>query len=228
MTNDQEKAPGAAPEAAAPTVGAGSAAQTGAAAQPPADEPAARKPHRRAWTTVGIVAAIIVVAGAGFWVWHEQPGFCNAVCHSPMDYYVESYDSGDPHLGITAHAADGVTCLKCHDAELTTQISELMAWTSDNYPVTEDGRLATGKEFATEQFCAKSGCHHELGDSYDEITANLWGFAGNDEKYNPHASHQDLALECGDCHGIHEANVLACNECHDLTMPEGWEAPSEQ
>ncbi len=30
MTNDQEKAPGAAPEGAAPTAGAGSAAQTGA------------------------------------------------------------------------------------------------------------------------------------------------------------------------------------------------------
>ena len=205
-------------------------AATGAAASgAPTPAPAPKRSRRRTWTAVGIVAAVIVVAGAGFWVWHEQPSFCNAICHSPMDYYVETYDAGDPHLGITAHAADGVTCLKCHEAELTTQVSEAMAWASDNYPMTEDGtKLATGKEFATEQFCAKSGCHHELGESYDEITANLWGFAGNDEKYNPHASHQDLTLECGDCHGIHEANVLTCNECHDLNMPEGWEAPSEQ
>ena len=193
-----------------------------------AGSPAPKRSHRRAWTTVGIVAAIIVVAGAGFWAWHEQPSFCNAICHSPMDRYVETYDSGDPHLGITAHANADVTCLKCHEAELTTQVSEAMAWMSDSYPVTEEGALATGKEFADEQFCAKSGCHHELGDGYDEITANLWGFAGNDAKYNPHASHQDLALECGDCHGIHETNVLVCNECHSLNLPEGWEAPNEQ
>ena len=34
---------------------------------------------------VGVIVAVIVVAGAGFWVWHEQPSFCNAICHSPMD-----------------------------------------------------------------------------------------------------------------------------------------------
>ena len=104
-----------------------------AASGAPTPAPAPKRSRRRTWTAVGIVAAVIVVAGAGFWVWHEQPSFCNAICHSPMDYYVETYDAGDPHLGITAHAADGVTCLKCHEAELTTQVSEAMAWASDNY-----------------------------------------------------------------------------------------------
>lgn len=49
------------------------------------------------------MTAIIVVAGAGFWVWHEQPSFCNAVCHSTMDHYVETYDDGNPQLGAKAH-----------------------------------------------------------------------------------------------------------------------------
>ena len=44
-----------------------------------------------------------------------------------------------------------------------------------------------------------------------------------DEKYNPHSSHQDLALSCGDCHNAHEASVLVCNDCHALNAPEGWE-----
>ena len=172
------------------------------------------------------MAAVIVVAGAGFWVWHEQPSFCNAICHSPMDYYVETYDSGDPNLGVTAHAKAGESCLDCHTAELTTQISEVCAWVSDNYPMTEDGTmLATGKQFASEEFCARPECHG--GKSFDEITAGLWGFAGNDEKYNPHSSHQDYALECGDCHKVHEKSTLVCNECHALTAPEGWEAPNE-
>nr|WP_302797523.1 cytochrome c3 family protein [Adlercreutzia equolifaciens] len=73
---------------------------------------------------------------------------------------------------------------------------------------------------------ARPECHG--GKSFDEITAGLWGFAGNDEKYNPHANHEDAALECGDCHKAHENQVLVCNECHDLTLPEGWEAPNVQ
>lgn len=85
---------------------------------------------------------------------------------------------------MTVHAKAGESCLDCHTAELTTQISEVCAWVSDNYPMTEDGTmLATGKEFASEQFCARAECHG--GKSFDEITAGLWGFAGNDEKYNP-------------------------------------------
>ena len=48
--------------------------------------PAPKKRPKRGWIVAGAVAAVIVVAGAGFWVWHEQPSFCNAICHSPMDY----------------------------------------------------------------------------------------------------------------------------------------------
>ena len=70
-------------------------------------EPAAQKKKKKWPIVVGVVVAVLVVAGAGFWVWHEQPSFCNAICHSPMDYYVETYDSGDPNLGVTAHAKDG-------------------------------------------------------------------------------------------------------------------------
>ena len=214
----QEGAPGdpGAPAAAAPAPGSASGT-------------APKKPRRRGWIVAGVVAAVIVVAGAGFWVWHEQPSFCNAICHSPMDYYVETYDDGNPQLGVTAHAKAGEACLDCHTAELTTQVAEVCAWVSDTYPMTEDGTmLATGKQFASEEFCARPECHHAAGTSFDEITANLWGFADNDEKYNPHASHQDMALECGDCHKIHENQVLVCNECHDLTLPEGWEAPNAE
>ncbi len=182
-------------------------------------EPSRKRPGKKA-ITIGVVAAVVVVAIAGMWIWHEQPSFCNAICHNPMDPYVESYDSGDPGLGITAHAAAGESCLDCHTAELTTQVAEACAWVSDNYPVDQTGMLATGKQFATEEFCAKSGCHDMA-----EVVEKTWGFEGNDAKYNPHASHQDLALDCGDCHKVHETSTLVCNECHALTMPEGWEAP---
>lgn len=178
---------------------------------------------KRGWIVAGVVAAVVVVAGIGAWVWHEQPSFCNALCHSPMDAYVESYGAGDPGTLVTQHAEAGKTCLDCHEATITTQVSEVMAWVSDGYPMDEDGQLlATGKEFATEEFCTSGGCH-----DMNEVVNATWGFEGNDEKYNPHSSHQDNAIECSDCHKVHETSTLYCAKCHDLQLPEGWEATNE-
>lgn len=180
------------------------------------EQPSAKRPKNK-WIVLGVVAAVVVVAGAGFWVWHEQPSFCNAICHSPMDSYVESYESTDPGLGIVAHAEAGEACLDCHEPILTDQVTEVMMWVSDKYPMDGD-MLATGKEFASEEFCARPECH-DMG----EVVANTWGFEENDAKFNPHSSHQDGALECSDCHKVHEKSVLVCNDCHDLNAPEGWE-----
>ena len=179
-------------------------------------QPSSKRPKNK-WIVLGVVVAVIVVAGAGFWVWHEQPSFCNAICHSPMDSYVESYSSDDPGMLVTTHADAGENCLSCHEPILTDQITEVMMWVSDSYPMDGD-KLATGKEFASEEFCARPECH-----DMNEVVADTWGFEGNDAKFNPHSSHQDGALECGDCHKVHEKSTLVCNDCHDLNEPEGWE-----
>ena len=50
-----------------------------------------RKKSRKGLVALGVAAVVIVAAGTGFWIWHEQPSFCNAVCHTPMDSYVEAY-----------------------------------------------------------------------------------------------------------------------------------------
>lgn len=182
-----------------------------------------KKRPKRGLVTAGVIVAVLVAAGVGAWVWHDQPSFCNAVCHSPMDSYVESYSTDDPGLGIKAHADAGNNCLSCHEAKLTTQVSEVMAWVSDDYPMDETGtKLATGQVIATQEFCARPECH-----SMQDIVNSTWGFEGNDAKYNPHSSHQDNELECGDCHKVHEKSQLYCAKCHDLNVPEGWEATSE-
>ena len=107
MSIDEEKAATVAgPQEGAPSgPGAPAAADHGSAdaAGSASGANAPKKPRRRGWIVAGVVAAVIVVAGAGFWVWHEQPSFCNAICHSPMDYYVETHDDGNPQLGVTAH-----------------------------------------------------------------------------------------------------------------------------
>ena len=55
---------------------------------------APKKKGKKLPIILGVVAVVIVAAGAGFFVWHEQPTFCNAICHTPMDAYVETYVDG--------------------------------------------------------------------------------------------------------------------------------------
>ena len=65
------------------------------------DAPSPKRPVQKKWIVLGVVVAVIVVAGAGFWAWHNTPGFCNAFCHSPMDAYVETL-----RLERSGHARD--------------------------------------------------------------------------------------------------------------------------
>lgn len=86
-----------------------------------------------------VVAAILVVAGVGMWVWHEQPSFCGAICHTPMDNYLTTYESdlnspatdkwgnevADPHTMLAAyHGKLGNDCMDCHVPTLSEQIGE--------------------------------------------------------------------------------------------------------
>ena len=83
---------------------------------------------RRRWPiAVGCVAAVVALAAAGFFVWHEQPSFCNAICHVPMDNYVEGYYE-DETLCANAHYREGTTCLQCHEPKIDEQIAEGIAW----------------------------------------------------------------------------------------------------
>ena len=91
------------------------------ASQPGA--PAPKRKAKRGWIVGGVIAAVIVVAGAGFWVWHETPSFCNSICHSPMDAYVDTYYSGDKGMLVTAHAEAGNNCLSCHEPIITEQVA---------------------------------------------------------------------------------------------------------
>ena len=87
-----------------------------------------------------------------------------------MDSYVDTYYSGDQGMLVTAHAEAGKNCLSCHEPVITEQVGEVMKWTSDDYPMTADGtKLADGADMASEEFCAKSGCHN-----MDDVVASTW------------------------------------------------------
>ena len=42
-----------------------------------AGEAAPKKKGKKWPIVVGVVAVVLIAAGAGFWVWHEQPSFCD-------------------------------------------------------------------------------------------------------------------------------------------------------
>jgi nitrate/TMAO reductase-like tetraheme cytochrome c subunit len=169
-----------------------------------------KKKGKRALIVVGIVAAVLVLAGIGGVVWHESPSFCNALCHNPMDPYVEGFYSGDSMLLVTAHAEAGDECLDCHKASVGEQLTELGAYISGDFktplPMTKNG---------TRELCLS--CH----DAQD-IKASTANYGGSSR--NPHDSHYKDSLECYTCHRVHRESVMYCAECHpDISGPAGWE-----
>ena len=182
------------------------------------EETSAKRGKRRWPLVVGIVAIVVVAAGAGFAVWHEQPSFCNAVCHDPMDNYVEGYYN-DATLVANTHARADVSCLDCHDPKMDEQIAEGIAWVTGNFETDQAGNIVRVGVTADTAMCAQSGCH-----ALDEVvaaTANWGGQAG----VNPHDSHQGIAIDCSNCHGVHGTSYMYCNTCHEYDVPAGWEAP---
>jgi hypothetical protein len=201
-----------------------------------AAEPAAKK---KKWPiVVGVIVAVIVVAGIGFWNWHEQPSFCNAFCHESMDSYVATWDQDANTTGVdkwgnevsntnamlvVAHKQAGVNCLQCHVPTLSQQLSEVSETITGDYYVplaevgTEDLMVNSGHEEGTgDQFCLKSGCHDLTRADLTELTSDM--------PRNPH-SWQHGEQECSDCHKSHRASVLICTECHsdaEAELPDGW------
>lgn len=198
---------------------------------------------RKAKVLLGVCAAVLVVGGASFMVWHEQPSFCNAICHAPQDplnatYEASSGESGVDKWGnpvedmgdllVVSHKEiAGLTCLDCHEPTMTQQLAEGALWVTGNYDYPLDERTLTDlnrylKADDPNEFCLNEGCHNVTRDDLAAMTESYG-------EYNPHvteARHQEL--ECGDCHKSHRQSVNACSRCHDeAIIPDGWLSAQE-
>ncbi len=194
---------------------------------------------RRAWATVGVIVIVLVVAGVGFGIWHNQPGFCSTLCHSPMSTYVDGYNSDPSTLayqhGHVVKSGDGanekaaatlksgvsdssMNCLTCHVPKIGEQIAEAGMWLDGNYTVDQNGKLVLSNPGyqANKEFCTK--CH-----DYEKVIASTEHYWGDDEPANPHASHQG-DLDCSSCHNVHGTSTLMCSSCHNFDVPEGWQS----
>ena len=205
-----------------------------------ADTPSPKKKTKRWPIVTGVVVAVLVVAGAGMWVWHEQPSFCGAICHTPMETYLPTYEAepGQPAtdkwgnevsdassmLAASHRSLNGDTCLSCHVPTLDEQIAEGMNWVTGNYyyPLDErtDEDLTEARGLQGDDFCLNEACHAETRADLKELTADMG-------QYNPHnAQHGELARTT--CHKAHRASVMYCAQCHDdAEVPEGWVAGDE-
>lgn len=198
-----------------------------------------KRKRRRTAVAVGIVAAVAIVAGAGLLVWHEQPSFCSAICHTPMSPYVDMYnaESGEPvqdkwgnevadpsAMMSVSHAQEGFDCLDCHEPTLSEQVAEGMSWVAGDYefPLVERNTTdlveAAGK--TPDEFCLNEACHNMTREDLYAATEDMG-------LYNPHWAHHE-ELDCGTCHKAHRASVMYCTQCHaSAEVPEGWVSADE-
>ena len=215
------------------------------------DSPKPRKRNHKGLIILGSVAGIIAIAAVGLLIWHNQPSFCNAICHTPMDPYGDTYFQEVGVAGVdkwgnevestsgmmcVTHRAAGLGCMDCHVPTLSEQVGEGIAWVTGNYEVvgnsTYPAGVLTERDLTQlvaargldsgDDFCLNPDCH-------DTDRAGLISLSMEVSRVrNPHSMpHQDY--ECSDCHKAHRSSVNQCSGCHaDAPIPEGWLTVSEE
>lgn len=189
---------------------------------------------------IGAICVVVIAAGVGFWVWHEQPSFCNAICHSPMDPYLPTYEAeagqpavdkwgdavedGSLMLASTHRTSANARCMTCHVPVLGEQVSEAFTWMSGDFYDPLDERtldeLTEARGAAPDEFCLNSACHDLTRSDLEQKTADKWEF-------NPDTP-QHGAQDCTACHKAHRQSVMLCTECHtEAEVPEGWVSATE-
>jgi hypothetical protein len=214
-------------------------------------EPTPKKKKKLGLRILMIVGIVVVVLGAGggtaYALLHDTPGFCNFLCHTPMDPYVDSYVSGisineaqrgeDVKLSVVAHrdSDQAITCLGCHTTTLPEQINEGLHWVSGDYELPLEMKVVSaqieeviGGDKDGVAFCLRPECHEGISyvKSADEATdkeqrnAALTQLADATEgEYNPHNSHFGKpGMDCYVCHQTHEQSVLMCTQCHGTAI----------
>jgi flagellar basal body-associated protein FliL len=207
-------------------------------------EPGTKKKMKTGVRILLVVAIVLVVlvggAGGVYLGFHDKPGFCNFICHTPMDPYVVSYEEGtsinpaqadsDATLSVILHkdSDQGINCLTCHVPSMSEQIQEGIKWVTGDYEVPVEMKIAAGqvKEGSGDkngvEFCLRPECHEGVAslDDLKQVTA--------DQHRNPHNSHLGNQ-DCANCHQTHEQSVMMCTQCHgDAEVPDGWLTYKEQ
>ncbi|MCL2756574.1 MAG: cytochrome c3 family protein [Coriobacteriia bacterium] len=207
-----------------------------------AKKPKKKGNRKKTLLIVGIVLVVCIAAVVTVYLTtHSNPHFCNALCHVPMDPYVESFDNGisvkdeqnDPknpyplYLEVVKHKEAGLVCLDCHEPTMSEQISEGLKWVTGDYAVPLRSFILTIKEptkdnhVSGDAFCLREGCH--------EATTQqaLVGTTAHVSTTRIIHEYPHQVANCSNCHKVHSQSVLVCAACHDdeIKLPEGWARP---
>lgn len=206
------------------------------------------KKRKKRGAVIGVIVAVLVVAGVGFYQWHETPGFCAAFCHN-MDQYLDTYEEPQNTVGYdkygnqvsntnammsTLHRQNAttgksdITCMDCHHAIVGEQVSEGIGWATGNYLDPLDERV--GDDLTKwwgepgGRFCVNENCHAYLLDGNGGINRDRLEASTVWMDFNPHSQHHgDMQIACTECHKGHRASVYMCTGCHDdIEVPDGW------
>ncbi|HBT95565.1 MAG TPA: hypothetical protein DEB24_05545 [Coriobacteriia bacterium] len=179
-----------------------------------------------------VVAVLGVAGGSVYLIFHDNPNFCNAVCHTPMDPYVESYLEGTSvnaneknltaDLSVVFHKnqqANGkdILCVTCHDSGIIENMREGVAWVTGSYELPLEMHLSSaqgvGDKYGVE-FCLKSGCHtNDAGQPIEDAKALQASTA--DEKVNPHLMSAPSEIDQMQHEKYYvEGGLLDCSSCH--------------
>ena len=214
------------------------------------EEKSAKKGKKKWPIVVGVVAVVLVAAGAGFWTWHEQPSFCSAICHTPMDAYGVTYEEGTTDkygnevsgaaqhsmLAFSHKELNNSACMDCHVPTMSEQIAEGIGWVTGNYVIAGEQKNGSGMTYLdkrttadlteargvpADEFCLNEACHNMTRADLKDMTEDL------SESRNPH-NFQHGDYDCGICHQAHAQSVNYCSSCHaDAPIPEGWLSVSQ-
>lgn len=189
---------------------------------------------KRAKVTVGVVVAVLLVGGFAFNQWHEQPSFCGAICHTPMDMYLINYTDGQydaygnemqseqESMAMMAYMHKEVnnqTCLQCHVPTIQEQLTEGIHWVTGNYVIAGTNELGyaymhdlNSEELVKyrggsgDDFCLRDGCHTDTSGNAINTREQLEAATAHMGVRQPH----QFDIYSAPQHGFD----LQCTDCH--------------
>ena len=209
-----------------------------------AESAPAKKNRKKAPIVIGVVAAVVVVAGAGLYIWHDQPSFCNAICHTPMDPILHTYEAqpgeaSTDKWGNTVDNASGmlssvhrvageqtgnsIVCVSCHVPSIGEQVTEGMQWVTGGFSTVANSTYGNVvEEKGLTQLVAARGVTEEqfclksgCHVTSDGSTMTRDDLVAATSQYTRNPHLQVHGeTQCSDCHKAHRASVNMCSECH--------------
>ena len=199
---------------------------------------------------IGVIAVIVIAAGIGMFVWHEQPSFCSTMCHIESTY-VDNYmqEQGVAgrdkygqqvtntnammavlHRNTKATAKSEIVCVDCHVPNVMELANDGIHLVTGDYPLPRNERNLAGMKSwdgePGESFCANENCHVYLLDDNGQLSYDKLEASTKSRAFNPHEQHHEmLSLDCSDCHKGHRASTIVCTGCHEhenVALPDGW------